>query len=184
MVLLGYARVSTYQQSLDIQIERLKAEGVRQDRLFCDKASGKDDDRAGLQQLLARAEKGDIVLVTKLDRLGRNTLDMITIIEQLSEGGIHVRFLDDHLSTEGSMGKMVITILAAVAQAERERIMERTNEGRKAAMDNGVRFGRPEHSSRSEAEQMIRDGANFKDTAAATGVSKSTFHRIKRSLAA
>ena len=180
MALLGYARVSTLQQDLAIQVDRLEAEGVRPDRIFTDKASGKHDKRDGLQRLLVRAERGDVVLVTKLDRLGRNTVDMITIIQEWSDKGVIVRFLDDHLSNDGPMGEMVITILAAVAQAERARIMERTTEGRTAAILAGVKFGPPEHKGRATAAAMIKAGANFKDTAEATGVSKSTFHRIKR----
>ena len=144
MVKLGYARVSTNQQDLVLQLTALKNAGVEDhpDFLFTDKASGKDDKRHGLQLLLTKARKNDHLLVTKLDRLGRNTGDMIRIIEDLHQRGITVQFLDDGISTEGSMGKMVVTILAAVAQAERERILERTNEGRRAAMDRGVKMGR------------------------------------------
>ena len=180
--LLGYARVSTSEQKLDIQIDRLTAEGVRKDRLFTDKASGKNDDREGLQRLLTRAEEGDEVIITKLDRLGRNTADMLAIIEDLNSRSVSVRFLDDAISTKGTMGKLVVTILAAVAQAERERIMERCNEGRAAAMAAGVKFGQPFHSGREEAESMIRAGEKFKAVEAATGVSRSTYARIKRLL--
>ncbi len=123
MAKLGYARVSTNQQKLDIQIAALKAQQVRNDRLFSDKASGKDIDRPGLAKLLSRAEDGDEVLVTKLDRLGRNTLDMITIVEQLHKKGVSVSFLDDNLSTKGDVGYMLITILSAVAQADRNAPM-------------------------------------------------------------
>jgi DNA invertase Pin-like site-specific DNA recombinase len=99
--------------------------------------SGATDERAGLQRLLARAEKDDIILCTKMDRLGRNTADMIRIVDTCYKKGIAIRFLENGLSTEGTMGKMVIQILAAVAEAERERILERTNDGRKTAMIKG-----------------------------------------------
>ena len=93
MAKLGYARVSTHQQSLDIQVSRLTKEGVREDRLFTDKASGKSaDEREGLQRLISRAESGDEVLVTKMDRLGRNTLDMVSLVEEFSEKGVVVHF--------------------------------------------------------------------------------------------
>ena len=104
MAKLGYARVSTSQQKLDIQIKALKAQGVREVRIKTDKASGKNTDRPGLEDLLNRAEDGDEVLVTKLDRLGRNTLDMITIVEELREKGASVTFIDDNLTTAGVMG--------------------------------------------------------------------------------
>ena len=99
-------------------------------RIFTDKSSGVNANRDGLHLLKIKVEKGDIVLVTKLDRLGRDTVDMIQLIKEFDETGVAIRFLDDGISTEGTMGKMVITILSAVAQAERQRILERTNEGR------------------------------------------------------
>ena len=121
MVKLGYARVSTNQQDLTTQLDKLKAAGVKdhKDFLFTDKASGKNDKRKGLELMMTKARQGDHIVITKLDRLGRNTADMIRIIEDLHERGITVQFLDDGISTEGAMGKMVTTILAAVAQAER-----------------------------------------------------------------
>jgi DNA invertase Pin-like site-specific DNA recombinase len=163
MIKLGYARVSTHHQDLSLQLASLKEAGVQDhpDFLFSDKASGKNDKREGLQLLLTKARKGDHIIVTKLDRLGRNTSDMIRIIEDLHERGITVQFLDDGISTEGSMGKMVVTILAAVAQAERERILERTNEGRRAAMDRGVKMGRKPSitaATKEKARQMVSAG--------------------------
>ena len=142
---LGYARVSTNQQDLTTQIEKLVAAGVENhpDFLFTDKKSGKNDNREGLQRLLTKLSKGDHLIVTKLDRLGRNTVDMVTIIKNLNDRGITVEFIDDSLNTKGTMGKMVITILSAVAEAERERILERTKEGRDKAKQEGIiKFGR------------------------------------------
>lgn len=142
MVKLGYARVSTNQQDLASQLDKLRGAGVKHHRdfLFTDKASGKNDKREGLQLLLTKARQGDHIVITKLDRLGRNTADMIRIIEDLHERGITLEFLDDGISTKGPMGKMVTTILAAVAQAERERILERTNEGRRPRWSEGSRW--------------------------------------------
>ena len=128
MRLFGYARVSTCQQSLDNQVKTLQAKGVESHRLFTDKVSGRDLNRSGLSLLQLKVEKGDVILVKKLDRLGRDTADMIQLIKEFDENGVAIRFLDDGISTEGTMGKMVVTILSAVAQAERERILERTNE--------------------------------------------------------
>lgn len=158
MASLGYARVSTNLQDLSIQLERLINVGVKNspDFLFTDKASGKNDDRLGLQQMLTKAREGDVIIVTKLDRLGRNTSDMISIIDDLHKRKIAVKFLDDGISTEGSMGKMVVTILAAVAQAERERILERTNEGRRAAIAQGVKMGRKKIINSSQEQLIIK----------------------------
>ncbi len=90
--------------------------------------------------LKVKVEEGDVILVAKLDRLGRDTADMINLIKEFSQMGVAVRFLDDGISTEGTMGKMVIIVLPAVAEAERSRIMERTNEGRIEAKAKGVKF--------------------------------------------
>jgi DNA invertase Pin-like site-specific DNA recombinase len=93
MALLGYARVSTSHQKLTAQITELKSIGVRNDRIFTDMMSGATDEREGLQRLLARAEKDDIIICTKMDRLGRNTADMIHIVDACYKKGIAIRFL-------------------------------------------------------------------------------------------
>lgn len=179
MALLGYARVSTNQQSLDIQKKRLLDEGVREDLIFADTASGKNADRHMLEKLRSRAEKDDVVLVTKLDRLGRNTGDMISIIDEWREKGVSVRFLDDGISTDGTMGKMVVTILSAVAEAERSRILERTNEGRKAAMASGnVQFGRKRTVDRNKLVQMKKAGAGATEISKRMGIGRATVYKI------
>lgn len=129
MRLFGYARVSTSQQSLDLQVRALKDAGVKANRIFTDKASGSSTDREGLDLLRMKVEEGDVILVKKLDRLGRDTADMIQLIKEFDAQGVAVRFIDDGISTDGDMGQMVVTILSVVAQAERRRILERTNEG-------------------------------------------------------
>ncbi len=123
MRLFGYARVSTSQQSLDLQVRALKDAGVKANRIFTDKASGSSTDREGLDLLRMKVEDGDVVLVKKLDRLGRYTADMIQLIKEFDAQGVAIRFIDDGISTDGEMGKMVVTILSAVAQAERRRIL-------------------------------------------------------------
>ena len=154
MRLFGYARVSTSQQSLDIQIKALKEAGVSSKRIFSDKSSGSNTDREGLTLLKLKVEEGDTVLVKKLDRLGRDTADMVTLIKEFDQIGVHIRFLDDGITTEGTMGKMVITILSAVAEAERLRILERTNEGRLEAKARGVKFGRKRSIDRKKVLQL------------------------------
>jgi DNA invertase Pin-like site-specific DNA recombinase len=183
MIKLGYARVSTHQQDLSVQLSALKAAGVQDhpDYLFTDKASGKNDKREGLQLLLTKARKDDHIIVTKLDRLGRNTSDMIHIIEDLHERGITVQFLDDAINTKGSMGKMVVTILAAVAQAERERILERTNEGRRAAVERGVQMGRKPSITpavKDRARELVASGKPKAVVAKELGFSRQKLYDI------
>lgn len=158
MRLFGYARVSTSQQSLDIQVRALKDAGVKANRIFTDKASGSSSDRKGLDLLRMKVEEGDVILVKKLDRLGRDTADMIQLIKEFDAQGVSIRFIDDGISTDGEMGKMVVTILSAVARAERQRILERTNEGRQEAMAKGVVFGRKRKIDRDAVLNMWQQG--------------------------
>ena len=180
MRIFAYARVSTSNQSLDIQIDRLKKEGVKASRIFTDKASGKNVDRSGLDTLLHKIEEGDQILVTKLDRLGRNTLDMIQLIDQFERMGVSVKFLDDGISTEGAMGKMVVTILSAVASAERARILERTNEGRLAAQAKGIQFGRKESVDRKKLKELKESGLGATAIAKAMVIARSTVYRLMK----
>ena len=154
------------------------AEGVEEHRIFTDQASGSDPDRPGLGLLRIKVEKGDIVLVKKLDRLGRDTADMIRLIRGFDEDGVAVRFLDDGISTEGTMGRMVITILSAVAQAERERIMERTNEGRLEARSRGVRFGRKPKVDTDRVRTLHGQGLGATEIARQLQIGRSTVYKF------
>src|SRR5579884_768906 len=178
MRLFGYARVSTSQQSLELQMKALKAAGVKPSRIFSDKATGSNADRPGLQTLQVKVEEGDVILVTKLDRLGRDTTDMIQIIKQFHELGVHVRFLHDKITTEGTMGKMTVTILSAVATAERERMLERTNEGRMEAKARGVKFGRKRSINRKELLRLKAGGLGARALAAQMNIGRSTVYKI------
>lgn len=178
MRLFGYARVSTSQQSLEIQINALKAAGVKESRIFTDKITGCHTDREGLKLLRLKVEDGDVIIVKRLDRLGRDTADMIQLIEEFDNMNIAVRFLDDGISTEGSMGKMVVTILSAVAQAERQRILERTNEGRLEAMNKGVKFGRKRSINRKQVITMKKQRMGATEIAKKLAIGRSTVYKI------
>lgn len=178
MRLFGYARVSTSQQSLDIQVEALKQAGVKLNRIFTDKGSGSHTKREGLNLLRIKVEKGDVVLVKTLDRLGRDTVDMIQLITEFDQMGVAIRFLQEGISTEGSMGQMVVTILAAVAQAERQRILERTNEGRVEAKAKGVKFGRKRHIDRQKVLTLKAQGMGATTIAKQLGIGRSTVYLI------
>jgi DNA invertase Pin-like site-specific DNA recombinase len=178
MRLFGYARVSTSQQSLDVQVKALKAEGVNVNRIFTDKITGSHLNREGLRLLRLKVEEGDVILVKKLDRLGRDTADMIELIKAFDEMGVAIRFLDDGISTEGAMGKMVVTILSAVAQAERQRILERTNEGRLEAKVKGVKFGRKPSIDRNRLKGLHEAGVGATDIAKQMKIGRSTVYKI------
>ncbi len=178
MRLFGYARVSTSQQSLDIQLKALAEHGVEPYRIFSDKESGSHLNREGLQTLLMKVEKGDQVLVKKLDRLGRDTADMINLIKEFDNMGVGVRFIDDGINTEGEMGRMVVTILSAVAQAERHRILERTNEGRQEAKARGVKFGRKPKIDKARVIDMRAAGKSATEISRELSIGRSTVYKI------
>ncbi|MCP4395548.1 MAG: recombinase family protein [Alphaproteobacteria bacterium] len=178
MRLFGYARVSTSQQSLDIQIKALKNAGVSEKRIFADKESGSHVNRDAFNLLRIKVEEGDVILVKKMDRLGRDTADMVQLIKELDKMNVAIRILDDGISTEGAMGKMVVTILSAVAQAERQRILERTNEGRIEAKTKGVKFGRKRSIDRNKVLDMHRKAIGPTEIAKQMGIGRSTVYKI------
>lgn len=183
MRLFGYARVSTSQQSLDIQIKALKESGVKANRIFTDKVSGNSTVRNGLDLLRLKVEDGDVILVKKLDRLGRDPADMIQLIKEFDAQGVAVRFIDDGISTDGDMGQMVVTILSAVAQAERRRILERTNEGRQEAKLKGIKlkgikFGRRRTVDRNVVLTLHQKGTGATEIAHQLSIARSTVYKI------
>ncbi len=182
MRLFGYARVSTSQQSLDIQIKALKNAGVKSNRIFSVKASGNTQNRKGLALLQMKVEEGDVILVKKLDRLGRDTADMINLIKLFDGMDVAIKFLDDGISTEGEMGKMVVTILSAVAQAERQRILERTNEGRVEARLKGVKFGRKRSIDRKLLLALHEDGVGATQISRQLKIARSTVYKILKEM--
>ncbi|HAX4953433.1 TPA: recombinase family protein [Escherichia coli] len=145
---------------------------------FLFKASGSSTDREGLALLRMKVEEGDVILVKKLDWLGRDTADMIQLIKEFDAQGVAIRFIDDGISTDGEMGKMVVTILSAVVQAERQRILERTNEGRQEAKLRGIKFGRRRTIDRSQVEIMRSQGIGATDIAREMKIARSTVYKI------
>ena len=178
MRLFGYARISTSAQSLELQMQALKEAGVKEHRIFSDTGTGSHMEREGLGLLRVKVEEGDVIMVKKLDRLGRDTADMIQLIKEFDDLGVCVRFLDDGISTEGEMGKMVVTILSAVAQAERQRILERTNEGRLDAKARGVKFGRKRTVDRSKVIALKERGMRATDIAKQLNIARATVYTV------
>jgi DNA invertase Pin-like site-specific DNA recombinase len=155
MATIGYARVSMLGQSLSAQLDALKAAGA--DLIFREKVSGVRADRPQLAKLMAGLKPGDMVVVTKLDRLGRSTRELLDLIERIGKAGASFRSLGDPLwDTSSSQGRLLSTLLAAIAEFERELIRERTGEGRKRAMANGVKFGRKPKLSDYQRQEAIK----------------------------
>lgn len=178
--IIGYARVSTRDQNLTGQIEALKAAGAG--TIYREKVSGARADRPQLAKLMAALKAGDVVVVSKLDRLGRSTRELLDLIERISKAGASFRSIGDPLWDTGSaQGRLLSTLLAAIAEFERELIRERTGEGRKRAMANGVKFGRKRKLSdyqRAEAIKRRDAGETLASIAKSYAVDLSMISRL------
>jgi len=180
MTTIGYARVSTQDQDLSGQLDALKAVGT--DAIYREKVSGVRADRPQLAKMMACLQAGDVVVVTKLDRLGRSTRELLDLIDRIGKAGASFRSLGDPLWDTGSaQGRLLSTLLAAIAEFERELIRERTGDGRKRAMAAGVKFGRKPKLSdfqRSEAIKRRGNGETLAAIARSYAVDVSTISRL------
>lgn len=138
----GYARVSTDEQNLDLQVDALIHDGVSEDFIFSEKQSGKNMNRPQWKKLLRATRPGDCVVIWKLDRLGRSMIGVLETIEYLKANNIHFRVLQDNIDTTTPMGSFIMHLFAAIAQLERDMIKHRTQAGVDAAKARGVIFGR------------------------------------------
>ena len=150
---IGYARVSTEDQNLDLQIDALKE--VNCDHIYEEKMSGKIKDRPVLDEALNYMRKGDTLVVWKLDRLGRSLRHLIKVINQLMDNGMYFMSLQEKIDTTSTSGKLIFHIFAALAEFEREIISERTRAGLKAARARGRFGGRPKKLN-EEQTQMVK----------------------------
>jgi DNA invertase Pin-like site-specific DNA recombinase len=182
MAVYGYARVSTEGQTLAAQLEQLKAAGAV--KVFSEKISGASaDNRKELQKALAALSSRDVLLVTRLDRLARSTLDLLTILNTIGRAGAGFRSLADvWADTTTAHGRLILTVLAGLAEFERELIKARTSDGRKRAKARGVHLGRPSALNRDqqrEALARIAAGEAQSDIARTFGISRSSIARLK-----
>ena len=142
---LGYTRVSTSSQDAQLQLDALVKAGVQKRDLFSDVTSGSKAaiGRPGMKKLLAYAEAGDTVVVWRVDRLGRSLIDVLNTVKLLRERGIEVKSISDSIDPSTTSGRLMLNMLATLAEYERELITERVNAGIAAAKQGGTRFGRP-----------------------------------------
>ena len=139
--IFGYARVSTEQQNLDRQLDALKKYGC--DMIYNEKMTGTKRDRPELAKMLDRMTEGDTVVIESLSRLGRSTKDLIGLMELFEQKGVHLISLKESIDTSTSTGKLLFTLMSAIAQFERDVIADRTREGLKSARARGRTGGRP-----------------------------------------
>lgn len=177
-MLIGYARVSTHDQTLALQEDALHAVGC--EKIFHDVISGSTTDRPGLSEAIDYARSGDVLVVWKLDRLGRSLAHLIQLVQDLQAQQIGFRSLQEQMDTTTSGGQLIFHIFGALAEFERSLIRERTQAGLRAARERGRVGGRPRQLS-EEARQLMRtmiaSGATKTDIAKALHVSRSTLYR-------
>ena len=149
---VGYARVSTDDQRLDMQVTALKAAGC--DTIWTDKASAGAKRRPGLANAMADLEVGDTLVIWKLDRLARNARQLYTLTGEMQDRGVHLYSISDKIDTDSPMGKVLFAVLAAMAELERDQISERTRAGMAEARRRGKRFGNAQKVTRKMAVEM------------------------------
>jgi DNA invertase Pin-like site-specific DNA recombinase len=182
---LGYARISTRDQSPDLQIDALKEAGC--ECIYQDIASGAKSARPELDNLLGHARKGDTIVFWKLDRLGRSLRHLIELVEKLDADGVSLQSLNDPIDTTNAQGRLVLNLFASLAEFERELIRERTQAGLSAARARGRVGGRPKglstqaESTAMAAEKLYREGRlSVKAIGERLHISKGTLYRYLR----
>jgi DNA invertase Pin-like site-specific DNA recombinase len=177
-MLIGYARVSTTDQDLALQLDALRAAGC--ERIFEEKASGAKEDRPELARLLDHTRKGDVLVVWKLDRLARSLKQLVLVLEDLGKRGIGFRCLAPVIDTTTPEGRLLYSITGAFAEFERAIIQQRTRAGLKAALARGRKGGRPkalDEAAKAKARAMLRDPEiSVAAVAEVLGVSRSTLY--------
>lgn len=182
---LGYTRVSTTSQDARLQLDALRSVGVEARDVFSDVTSGSRAaiKRPGMKKLLEYAEDGDTVVVWRIDRLGRSLIDVLNTVNLLRERGVKVRSISDGIDPETSSGRMMLGMLATLAEYERELITERVNAGIAAARQSGTRFGRPpvKPDEIQQKLQIVREararGRTAEQAAQLVGWSRATLYR-------
>jgi len=179
---IGYARTSTNDQNQDLQLNALEKEGC--DKIFTDQISGSlsKHDRKGLQELFEFARKDDIIIVWKLDRLGRSLKDLISLVNELDQKGVKFKSITENIDTSTNSGKLFFHIMASLAEFERNIIRERTKAGLKAARARGRKGGRPTVMTEKNirlAKQLHSDPQNsIADILKILGVKRATFYKM------
>jgi len=185
-VKIGYGRVSTQDQNLDLQLRALKNAGCQ--KIFREKVSGFNRQRPEFQRMLDQIRLGDTIVVWKLDRLARSTRDLLNTMETINEAGGKFQSLSEPwANTTTHAGKMIMTVFAGIAEFERDLIRERTSAGRDAAKQRGVRFGRPRKLNPDQAKvasRLLAEGKGVRDIARTFNVHEATIYRLSASLQA
>src|SRR5271156_2646480 len=178
---IGYARVSTYGQTLDAQLEQLRGAGCT--KIYREKVTGAHNDRRELLRMLAALAPGDVVTVTRIDRLARSTFDLFAVVKQIVDAKAQFRSLAEPWADTGtSTGRLMLAVLGGLADVERDLIRTRTAEGRSRATARGQHMGRPPaltSQQQAEARRRRANGATLKELSKSYNVSESTISRLR-----
>jgi DNA invertase Pin-like site-specific DNA recombinase len=180
MAMVAYIRVSSVGQSLEVQRDAVLRAGVEADHIFEEKRSGLDSKRPALREALRFVRKGDHFVITKIDRLARSAVDLLTIVNELKAKEVALRVLDQSIDTATPEGRALLQMLAVFAEFETELRKERQMDGIAKAKADGTRFGRKPQATDdvvSEIRRMRAEGKLIKDIMKATGLSKATVYR-------
>lgn len=185
-MLIGYARVSTKDQNVEVQIQLLKKQGC--DKVFSDVASGVNDNRPGLQELLSFARSGDIVLVYKTDRIFRSLKNMVNLIDTFNENNIQFKSITEpQFDTTSSNGRLFLQIFSAIAEFERNLISERTKTGLEGARIRKKLLGRPKGHKKESLDKYLyanhlytNQNLTIDEACSKASISKTTFYRIDK----
>jgi DNA invertase Pin-like site-specific DNA recombinase len=180
--LIGYARVSTYGQTLDSQLEQLRKAGCTSRNIYKEKVTGARPDRRELNRMLDRLAPGDVVTVTRIDRLARSTFDLFGIVKRIADAQAQFRSLAEPWADTGtSTGRLMLAVLGGLADVERDLIRTRTAEGRSRAKAQGKHMGRPPSLTPAQQKEAIRRrarGATLQELARSYNVSRATISRL------
>lgn len=180
-MIYGYARVSTLTQDLDAQIQQLEAAGA--ETIYSEKYTGTKKDRPEFTRLLDALQPGDTLIITKIDRFARSTVDALTTVKELFARGVRINVLNMGMIEDTVTGRLILTIFSGFAEFERDMIVERTQEGKAIAKQReGFTEGRPRSFTKKQMDHAISllDANSYNEVAAITGISKSTLIREVR----
>lgn len=179
MATIGYARVSSVGQKLDVQLDKLNHYGCNE--IFKDKHTGTTADRPALKECRKYVRKNDILVITKLDRLARSTFHLTQIAEELKVKGVELVVLDQNIDTSTSTGKLLFNMLSCIAEFENTLRRERQLDGISRALENGVKFGRKSKLSDKQVSELIserQNGVKIKDLMSKYSLSKASIYRL------
>ena len=181
--IIGYVRVSTNEQTVENQKQQIADAGYQVSRWYCDEATSgsvKAAERKGFGDLLAYIREGDTLIVVGIDRLGRNTIDVLSTVETLQAKGVKIISLREGFDLSTPVGKAMLTMMAGLASLEKDLIAERRTAGIKRAQSEGVHCGRPIKATAEQVQELIGQGMSPKQVQDELQISKATFYRLNK----